>query len=268
MVKKLYMGTNLKMYKTARETVEYLEKLQGYTSDFSDDELYLFVIPSFTSLESAVKSVDQSRIKLGAQNMHWEDQGQFTGEVSPLMLKEIGVDIVEIGHSERRHVFSETDVQENLKVLSGFKHGFTPLLCVGETAEQKDKGISAEALRIQLKIGLHGVSESDVEKLILAYEPVWAIGVNGTPAGADYVELMHREIKKTLKFLFPERWDRIPVMYGGSVNPGNACEMIKMESVDGLFVGRAAWDADNFNILIRQVYSAWERKIRQEEYTK
>ena len=185
MVKKLYMGTNLKMYKTARETVEYLEKLQGYTSDFSDDELYLFVIPSFTSLESAVKSVDQSRIKLGAQNMHWEDQGQFTGEVSPLMLKEIGVDIVEIGHSERRHVFSETDVQENLKVLSGFKHGFTPLLCVGETAEQKDKGISAEALRIQLKIGLHGVSESDVEKLILAYEPVWAIGVNGTPAGAD-----------------------------------------------------------------------------------
>ena len=152
MSKKLYFGSNLKMYKNIKDTVEYLQKLVENTKDISREEIELFIIPSYTTLESATKNVDRAYVKLGAQNMCWEDEGQFTGEISPLMLKELGLDLVMIGHSERRHVFGETDVEENKKVKAALNHGFTTLLCIGETAEEKDFGISAEVLRTQLKI--------------------------------------------------------------------------------------------------------------------
>ena len=152
MQKKLYFGSNLKMYKNIQDTVAYLQKLVENTKDISRDEIELFIIPSYTTLESATKNVDRDYVLLGAQNMCWEDQGQFTGEISPLMLKELGLDLVMIGHSERRHVFGETDVEENKKVKAALNHGFTTLLCIGETAEEKDFGISAEVLRTQLKV--------------------------------------------------------------------------------------------------------------------
>ena len=145
MSKKLYFGSNLKMYKNIKDTVEYLQKLVENTKDISREEIELFIIPSYTTLESTTKNVDRAYVKLGAQNMCWEDEGQFTGEISPLMLKELGLDLVMIGHSERRHVFGETDVEENKKVKAALNHGFTTLLCIGETAEEKDFGISAEA---------------------------------------------------------------------------------------------------------------------------
>ena len=150
MSKKLYFGSNLKMYKNIKDTVEYLQKLVENTKDISREEIELFIIPSYTTLESATKNVDRAYVKLGAQNMCWEDEGQFTGEISPLMLKELGLDLVMIGHSERRHVFGETDVEENKKVKAALNHGFTTLLCIGETAEEKDFGISAEVLRTHL----------------------------------------------------------------------------------------------------------------------
>jgi triosephosphate isomerase len=156
--RKLYLGTNMKMYKTISETLDYLKSLISLTSDIPGDELELFVIPSFTSLEVAGKLLENSKILLGAQNMCWEERGQFTGEISPIMLKEVGTDIVEIGHSERRHIFGETDQQINLKVSCALKHGFKALLCVGETLEQKNYDLSDEILSTQLKIGLHGVS--------------------------------------------------------------------------------------------------------------
>ena len=152
MQKKIYFGTNLKMYKTIADTVDYLQKLVSNTKDISRDRIELFVIPSYTSLYKAVESIDRSDIKLGAQNMCWEDQGQFTGEISPLMLKEIGLDLVMIGHSERRHVFGESDTEENKKVKAALNHGFIALLCIGETLEEKNFGISEEVLRTQLKI--------------------------------------------------------------------------------------------------------------------
>ena len=155
MGKKLYFGSNLKMYKNIQDTVSYLQDLVSYTKDISREEMELFIIPSYTTLESAVSKVDRSFVKLGAQNMCWEDEGQFTGEISPLMLKELGLDLVMIGHSERRHVFGETDIEENKKVSAAIKHGFTALLCIGETAEEKYYGISPEILRTQLKTGLH-----------------------------------------------------------------------------------------------------------------
>lgn len=251
MQKKLYFGSNLKMYKNIKNTLDYLQKLAEYTKDINRKEIELFIIPSFTSLESAVKTIDSNLIRLGAQNMCWEEQGQFTGEISPLMLKELNLNLVMIGHSERRHVFGETDAEENKKVKAAVNHGMTALLCVGETAEQKNFGVSAEILRTQIKIGLHDIEKSQIDRIWIAYEPVWSIGVNGTPANADYVEKMHKIMKDTLIELFGQESKKIPVLYGGSVNMKNAQKIIVNPSVDGLFVGRAAWEADKFNELIR-----------------
>lgn len=251
---RLYLGTNTKMYKTIAETISYLEQLRSLTGDLAGSPVQLFVIPSYTTLEMAGRITAHSPIKLGAQNMGWEDQGQFTGEISPVMLKEVGVDIVEIGHSERRHILRETDFDEEKKVKKAADSGFTPLLCIGETREQREYGLSDEVLGIQLKIGLHSLTRAQAENLWIAYEPVWAIGVNGIPAKSSYVAERHQSIRRILTQLFGEETgSRIPILYGGSVNPQNAEELIQLPCVDGLFIGRSAWDAVDFNKIIRRV---------------
>lgn len=250
MSKKIYFGTNLKMYKTIKETTTYLQELEKQIQDIDCNDIELFVIPSYTSLPAAVSCIQQSRIKIGSQNMCWEEQGQFTGEISPLMLTELGVDLVMIGHSERRHVFGESNEEENLKVKSVLSHGFTSLLCVGETKEEKDFDISDEALRTQLKIGFHDISKEYIDKIWVAYEPVWSIGVNGTPASADYAQQKHAVIRETLIELWGHEANKIPILYGGSVNPQNANELIAQPSIDGLFIGRSAWQASNFAQII------------------
>ena len=265
--RKLLIGTNLKMYKTIKETVAYLVELQRMTADL-DGDIVLFLIPSYTTLPAASETVDKTRIRLGAQNMNWEEKGQFTGEISPLMLQELDLRIVEIGHSERRHIFRETDIEENKKVISAINHGFTALLCVGETGEDKELNIGDERLRQQLKIGLRGLSEADCKNLWVAYEPVWAIGVNGIPASADYANVKHQVIRETLVQLFPKEGHNVPILYGGSVNPGNACELISQPAIDGLFVGRAAWEAPAFNSLIRQVLPVWQQKVNENRIEK
>lgn len=259
---KIFLGTNTKMYKTIAETKEFLAELCALTQDISRDEMTLFVIPSFTALQESRKTVNGDEILLGAQNMGWEDVGPFTGEISALMLKEIGIQIAEIGHSERRHILSESDEMENKKVLCALKHGLTPLLCIGETKEQRANGISAEILRMQLKVGLKDVSINDSDKLWIAYEPVWAIGASGIPATANYVAKMHGVIRQTLVELFgADSAHQIPILYGGSVNAQNASELICVPDVDGLFIGRSAWQAKNFNAIIRDVLSAKHHKV-------
>ena len=225
MKKKLYMGTNTKMYKTAEETEKYIRELAELTEDISPDILQRFVIPSFTSLDKAVKA-SKGFIQIGAQNVGWEESGQFTGEISPVMLQEQGVDLVMIGHSERRH--------------------------------------SCEVLAEQLKIGLkHAPPERAKSKLWIAYEPVWAIGVNGTPAEPSYVEEIHQSVKNVLTGLFgSEIASQIPVLYGGSVSNENAVELIRLPAVDGLFVGRSAWDAENFNKIIRKSLPVFMQKAQ------
>jgi len=257
-MKKLYFGTNLKMYKNIRETTSYLKELQNLTEDISRDEIELFVIPSYTSLSSADSCVDRSLIKLGAQNMCWEEEGQFTGEISPKMLRELNLDLVMLGHSERRHIFGETDEMLNRKVKCALDHGFIALLCIGETLDNKNYGISDEVLRIQLKIGLSGIPEDKLTNVWIAYEPVWAIGVNGIPATAEYAEEKHKVIKDCLTELFGETGENIPVLYGGSVNPSNAVELIIQPSIDGLFIGRSAWNAAAFDELIRKAKKTYQ----------
>ena len=261
MTPKLYIGTNTKMYKTIAQTKTFLSRLGELTADISRAQMELFVIPSFTALDAASPLCKLHGIRLGAQNMGWEDEGAFTGEISPLMLKEIGVEIVEIGHSERRHVLGEDDEMENRKVLTALRHGFTPLLCIGETKKQKDAGIADEILRMQLKLGLRGVSRT-AAPLYIAYEPVWAIGVSGEPATKEYAEEKHALIRSTLVELLGERGQTVPVLYGGSVNPQNAVELIGMPHIDGLFIGRSAWDADSFNGIIRSVLPLMAAKGR------
>ncbi|MDU8924886.1 triose-phosphate isomerase [Pasteurellaceae bacterium LIM206] len=263
--KKIYFGTNLKMYKGNAAVVEYISALSDFANTFkSKYEIDLFVIPSYTALKDAIETVNAKnttpKIKIGAQNMNPHDSGQFTGEISPLMLRELGVQLVMIGHSERRHVMKETDQEENEKVLASLKHQFITLLCIGETLEQKNYDISDEVLRTQLKIGLHGMSKEQLPLLRVAYEPVWAIGTAGIPATADYADEKHAVIKQCLFELFGEDSHQIPVLYGGSVNPQNADELIAQPHIDGLFVGRSAWDAVNFHALITDALKVAEEK--------
>lgn len=251
-LKKLYLGTNLKMYKTISETGDFLKRLIRNTKPYQGDTAELFVIPSYTSLPMAMELTGNTAIKIGAQNMSWEEEGPFTGEISPRMLEEIGVGLVMVGHSERRHVFHETDEEENRKVLCAVKHGLTVLLCVGETGADKEAAVSGQVLEIQLKKGLKSISVSQVPQLWVAYEPVWAIGKNGIPASAEYAQHNHLIIKKCLTEMFGNQAMSIPVLYGGSVNFDNSGSFILQPDIDGLFIGRSAWDADSFaRILVR-----------------
>ncbi len=263
--KKIYLGTNTKMYKTAEQTVEFLTQISELAQDISRDKMELFVIPSYTTLAVARASVPRQRVLLGAQNMGWEEQGQFTGEISPLMLQEAGMDMVMVGHSERRHIFLETNAQENKKVLCALRHDFIPLLCVGETEEEKNFGIAEEVLRTQLKVGFYGVTPEQAQKALVAYEPVWAIGVNGVPASKEYADTIHLVIRETLVELFGAViGGDIPILYGGSVNLRNAESLIQMPHIDGLFIGRSAWNAGSFNAIIRKVLPLFEMKRSRE----
>jgi L-erythrulose 1-phosphate isomerase len=256
MDKKIYLGTNTKMYKNSKQTREYLIELQNILADISQEKITIFVIPSFTTLESAAKCILDGKITLGAQNMGWEDEGQFTGEISPLMLKEFDIKMVEIGHSERRHILGETDWMENKKVKTALRHRLIPLLCIGETLEQKELGIGDEILRIQLKTGLHEVKGEEAKELMIAYEPVWAIGTAGIPASTEYIGAKHKMIKETLQGLFGKAiGTAVPVLYGGSVTIRNAESLIEVTNVDGLFIGRSAWNPVEFDKIIRKILS-------------
>lgn len=257
---KIWFGTNTKMYKNIADTKSFLFELKELTKDL-EDVINLFVIPSYTSLKEAKEEVRNSFIKIGAQNMGPEDEGQFTGEISPLMLKEIDTDLVMIGHSERRHIFREDDFDEEKKIKKAFEHNLTPLLCVGETLIEKEYDIAYETLNSQLKIGLHDISKKDANNLLIAYEPVWSIGINGVPATKEYVAKTHLNIRNTLIKMFDEEvGNKIPILYGGSVNIDNCVDLISQDNVDGLFIGRSAWGANNFNKIIRKVLNNMEKR--------
>lgn len=251
--RKWFMGTNTKMYKTSSETNKFVRRLCELTADISRDAFELFVIPSYTALEQANSCRSSELLKLGAQNMCWEEYGQYTGEISPLMLKEAGCDLVMIGHSERRHIFMETDEMERRKVRCALDHEFTALLCIGETEEEKNEDKSDEVLERQLRIGLADVHPDEADRIWIAYEPVWAIGVNGKPITVTYADEKLSMIRRTLKGIFGEKGENIQIIYGGSVNPQNAEALSHCQDINGLFIGRSAWDADCFNALIRQV---------------
>ena len=247
----LFLGTNWKMHKTIREATDYTRRLLGLLDSVPIlGKIQLFLIPPFTAI-AAVKEVSGGRFWVGAQNMHSEKWGAYTGEISAPMLRELGVDLVELGHAERRRLFNETDASLNAKVHLALEHELRPLLCIGDSAEDKSSGVEREALTRQIKIALHGVSGPQASALIVAYEPFWAIGESGTAADVDWIRSMSGHIRNVLVSLFgSEAGQEIPVIYGGSVNESNAAHILAETGTNGLFIGRAAWDPDDFFRLI------------------
>ncbi|WP_414150532.1 triose-phosphate isomerase [Acetobacterium carbinolicum] len=247
---KFLLGTNWKMNKTLTESIQYTNDLMPIIEKYPQFEF--FIIPSYTHLWKIKETIDaqKSPLKLGAQNMHQEDFGQFTGEISPVMLKEIGLDVIELGHSERRQYFNETDEAVNQKALAALKHGFIPLICIGEQLADKNYGVSKEMLAKQLKIALKDMPANAISNFWIAYEPVWAIGVNGIPAETSYVEEIHNFLRTVLIDLYGTIGQEIPLLFGGSVNKNNASDYARLENVDGLFIGRSAWEPDLFEELM------------------
>jgi len=176
--------------------------------------------------------------------MHWADQGAWTGEISPLMLKDCNLDIVELGHSERREHFGETNETVGLKVEAAVRHGLIPLICIGETLEDRESGRAAEVLEEEVRGALSRLSDDQKQaEILFAYEPVWAIGENGIPASADYADARQAEIIAVAESVLGRR---VPCLYGGSVNPGNCEELIACPHIDGLFIGRSAWNVEGY----------------------
>ena len=204
------------------------------------------VCPPFTALPAVAETLHGSAVGLGAQNCHWEDQGAFTGEISPPMLAELGCRMVLLGHSERRHVFREVDEEINRKVGAALRHGLTPILCLGETAEERRQGLTFTVVEGQLRAGLAGLAAEDIGRCLLAYEPVWAIGtgVNATPAQAA-------EVHGYLRGLISEVGSKdlaqsVRILYGGSVKADNAAPLIEEPDIDGALVGGASLDPRSF----------------------
>lgn len=254
MHKKIYFCTNTKMYKGYQETLDYLMELKQLTEDIDWRDIELSVMIPYTTLYQGKQILQNSSILLGAQNMCWEQTGPYTGEISPLMLQELGVKSVLLGHSERRNLFGESDEKINRKVRSALAHEMVAFFSISDTEADKRKHQSDDILCKQLKIGLCGVEKEQVSKVRILYEPSWAIGEKGIFPTIDFIKARHVTIKKCLCELWgKEVAMQIPVIYGGSVCYENAWNLIRQENVDGLGIGRNAWDPKNFNRIIRMV---------------
>jgi triosephosphate isomerase (TIM) len=208
------------------------------------------VCPPFTALPAVSEILKGAAVALGAQNCHWEAQGAFTGEVSPAMLAELGCRWVLLGHSERRHVFRETDEEINRKVVAALRHGMRPVLCVGETDEERRQGLTFTVVEGQLRAGWSGLSAEDLARCVLAYEPVWAIGTgaNATPAQAAEVHGYLRGLVSEVAS--KELAQSTRILYGGSVKPDNAAELLALPDVDGALVGGASLEAESFAAIV------------------
>ena len=202
--------------------------------------------PPYTALGQVKRAIDGSGIKLAAQNCHWEDRGAFTGEITPPMLSDVGCDFVILGHSERRHVFQESDMVVAKKLIAALRNQLRPILCVGETLAQRQAGRATAVITRQLRIALKGLAENAIENIEIAYEPVWAIGT-GHNATSEQITRVHRRIRQFLQSAFGSRKGAaVRVLYGGSVNPGNAVEILQTPEVNGLLVGGASLKAETF----------------------
>jgi len=236
------------MHKTPSETVSLINELKPLVKDA---QVEVVVCPPFVCLPAAKEAVAGSNIKLGAQNMHWEEQGAFTGEVAPGMLKELGVEYVIIGHSERRQYFGETDEMVNQKVLSAVVHNLIPIICVGETLEQREQGITGEVVDRQTRAALKGLSPDVADRVVIAYEPIWAIGTGRTASSNDANEVIGYIRKVVGEVLGSQAAQQIRILYGGSVKPENAAELMQMPEIDGGLVGGASLKAQDFAKIVK-----------------
>jgi len=252
-MQRCWVGTSWKMNKTLREALAFAEALKRFVPE-CDARLQPFVIPPFTAVREVKAALAETRVKVGAQNMHWADAGAWTGEISPPMLTDCGLDLVELGHSERREHFGETDEAVGRKTAAAVAHGLVPLICVGETLAEREAGRADAVLAAQVEGALAFLDETArAAPLLFAYEPVWAIGENGIPATADYAGERQARIKAVAGAILPFV---PPVLYGGSVNAGNAAALLGQPDIDGLFIGRSAWQADGYIDILKRAAAA------------
>ena len=251
-MRKDLIAGNWKMHANHLEAIQMVQKL-SYRLDPADyQRVDVVVCPPFTALRSVqtVIESDHLAIELGAQNVDWHDQGAFTGEIAPPMLSKLSVSYVIVGHSERRQLFGETDEVVNKKVRAVLDAGMTPILCVGETEDEREAGEAESKVSGQVRAGLSGVSPEEVADLVVAYEPIWAIGT-GRTASADDAGDMCGTVRNVVREVAGDAADSTRVLYGGSVNPGNIAGLMAKRDIDGGLVGGASLDPDQFASVIR-----------------
>ncbi len=242
--RKPFIAGNWKMYKTCPEAVETAKKLVRILHGI--DHVDVMIAPSFTALASVYEVIKDSSVMIGAQNLFWEKEGAYTGEISPGMIVSSGCRYVIIGHSERRQYFGETDLSVNKKIRAAIKNSLAPVFCIGETEKERDAEDTFNILDKQIKMGLEGFSPDDLQHMILAYEPVWAIGTGKTATSVQAQEV-HRFLRNLIENLFGKRIaGSIRILYGGSVKPENIGELMSMPDIDGALVGGASLDAEKF----------------------
>ncbi|MBE7011026.1 MAG: triose-phosphate isomerase [Ruminococcaceae bacterium] len=245
-MRQIVAAGNWKMNMTPSETKALISELAPLVKDAKNK---VIVCPTAVCLPAAVEAAKGTNILVGAQNMYFEDKGAFTGEISADMLLDLGIKYVILGHSERRQYFAETDETVNKKVLKAFEKGLTPIICVGESLEQREQGVTADLVRMQVKIALQGVTADQAKNTIIAYEPIWAIGT-GKTATTEQAE----EVCKTIRDCVCELYDcataeAITIQYGGSVNAKNSAELFAQENIDGGLVGGASLKAADFSVI-------------------
>ena len=247
-VRRAVIAGNWKMNKTPAESAALINEMKPLVKD-ADCDVVLCV--PFVDIATAVEAAKGSNIKIGAENCHWEKSGAYTGEISADMLVASGVDYVITGHSERRTYFGDTDVTVNKRTLAAVNAGLTAIVCVGEYLEQREQGVTAELVAMQVKIALQGITSEQLDKIIIAYEPVWAIGT-GKTATADQAQEVCAVIRKTLAEIYCEKCaERVTVQYGGSMNAGNADELVSKPDVDGGLIGGASLKANDFAAIVK-----------------
>jgi len=243
-MREIFIAGNWKMFKTVHETTVYVKELRGLVKDVND--VTVVIAPPFTAVHAASEAARNSNVAVSAQNMYWEKEGAFTGETSARMIKEAGAEYVIIGHSERRTLFGETDVNVNRKVLSAIAADLTPIVCIGETLDERERNQTLEVLDRQIKGGLDGLDGDRVAALVIAYEPVWAIGTGRTATPAQAGEA-HAHIRSRLRQWFgATAADQCLILYGGSVKPDNIRDLMAQPDVDGALVGGASLDVRAF----------------------
>jgi triosephosphate isomerase len=248
-MRKPIIAGNWKMFKTISQAIELANGLKRTLFDVTTIDIV--ICPAFTALTEVYEVISETNIQLGAQDMHWENEGAFTGEVSGLMIKDTGADFVILGHSERRQYFGETNQSVNKKIKAALKYNLTPIVCVGENLIQREQNKTFEVVKEQMEECFFEIKKDEAEKTIIAYEPVWAIGTGKTATPAQAQEV-HRFIRNLLvKFYDEETASGVRIQYGGSVKPENAQDLISQEDIDGALVGGASLDLATFTAIIR-----------------
>lgn len=248
-MRKKFIAGNWKMNKDLTGSIELISGLKKELENLNNPP-EIAICPPFIALETANALLKNSNIKLGAQNMYFEENGAFTGEISAQMLKSVGCEYVILGHSERRCIFKETNETINLKVKKAIESGLKPIFCVGETLEEREKNITEKIVETQIITGLKNISENEALSITIAYEPVWAIGT-GKTASPEQAQEVHFFIRKLIEKLYSKKAaDSITIQYGGSVNASNAKDLLSMPDIDGALVGGACLKADSFAAII------------------